>query len=310
MKKNRHQRRAEKSAPRLQVTQAVGNVLDQIDPLILAAVKIETIYNETLLANATGFFYSGYVDGKPNFWLVTNWHVITGRNADDPMKTLDDNGCVPNRIRLRLILKFDQPEYLNHAPGQLFFQDQTIELYDGDGQADWFQHPTKNKQDVAVLNASVIMNRAHLVAVSDVSNANDMAVHIGNQIFILGYPLGFTHFINTPICKSGCIASEPHLETPESGGRVVIDATTRQGMSGSPVFMREKTHYLAESGEIKRRTNATRFIGIYSSRPNILVSANLNDEDRRAEVGFYFKSSCVHEAIVNGIRGPNFGECP
>src|SRR5271166_3805241 len=89
-----------------------------------------------------------------------------------------------------------------------------------------------------------------------------MAIQIGNQVFILGYPLGFQHFIETPIWKSGVIASEPNLETPESRNRVVIDATTRQGMSGSPVIMRQKTHYLSERGNIIRHPNATRFIDL------------------------------------------------
>lgn len=139
---------------------------------------------------------------------------------------------------------------------------------------------------------------------------NDMAVEIGNKIFILGYPLGFSHFMNTPIWKGGIIASEPHLETAGIEGKVVIDATTRRGMSGAPVIMREKTHYVAENGEIKSHVNATRWIGVYASRPNILVPSGLIDEDRRAEIGYFFKSSLVIDVIRDGIRGPHFGELP
>jgi hypothetical protein len=174
----------------------------------------------------------------------------------------------------------------------------------------WYQHPTKNLQDVAVLNASVIVDRIHLVGVNEIAKTSDMAIQIGNPVLILGYPLGFSHFADTPIWKRGSIASEPHMETAESQGRVVIDATTRQGMSGSPVFMREKTHYLAENGEIKRCANATRFIGIYASRPNIPVSELLIDEDRRAEIGYFYKSGAIDETIRKGVRGPNLGECP
>ena len=100
------------------------------------------------------------------------------------------------------------------------------------------------------------------------------------------------------------------LETGDQKGRVVIDATTRQGMSGAPVIMREKTHYIADNGEIKCHINATRFIGIYASRPNIPVITDINDEDRRAEVGYFYKSGFITDAIVRGIRGPNFGDLP
>jgi hypothetical protein len=84
-----------------------------------------------------------------------------------------------------------------------------------------------------------------------------MAIQIGNPIFILGYPLGFSHFINTPIWKRGSITSEPHIETAESGLKVVIDATTRQGMSGAPVIMREKN--ALHCGKWRDQTSCQRY---------------------------------------------------
>ena len=90
----------------------------------------------------------------------------------------------------------------------------------------------------------------------------------------------------------------------------MIDATTRQGMSGSPVIMRRKTHHLSEQGEIISHANATRLIGIYASRPDIPTASDFNDEDRRAEIGFSIKAGCIHEAIANGWPGPHYGELP
>jgi Trypsin-like peptidase domain len=254
---------------------------------------------------------------KPNFWLVTNWHVLSGRNASDPTKVLHTKGSLPNRLRLSLILKPDQPEYTipQEPEPQFLKQEQTIELYHQNGAATWYQHPMKNICDVGVLNASPFVGRFLINGINQIAQQNDMAIQTGNPIFILGYPLGFSHFIDTPIWKSGCIASEPHLETTEetglSGGRVVIDATTRQGMSGAPVIMREKTHYLAENGEIKQHANATRWIGVYASRPNIpAAQVGPPDEDRRAEIGYLYKSGAVQRTIADGIRGPNFDELP
>jgi hypothetical protein len=178
--------------------------------------------------------------------------------------------------------------------------------------AEWTQHAEKNKIDVAVINTSAghLADRFHLIGINEYPIKPDMKIEVGNEVFILGYPLGFTHFMNTPIWKRGSIASEPHLETPEARKRVVIDATTRQGMSGSPVVMRAKTHYIAESGEIKTQANATRWLGIYASRPALPPVVTIADEDRRAEVGFFYKMGCVHEAIEKGVRGPAFGELP
>jgi hypothetical protein len=285
------------------------SVIEQIDPLNFTTVRVQPFYNNQHLSNATGFFYAGWLDGHPNVWLITNWHVLAGRNMNPPHKALHSQGCIPNRIRLNMVLESNQPEYVSGGP-PLLLQEYFIDLYNPTGEAFWYQHPQKTAFDVAVLNLRALVERCEMRGINHVATQNDMAIEIGNQVFILGYPLGFQHFAETPIWKSGIIASEPKLETPESRNRVVIDATTRQGMSGSPVIMRQKTHYLSERGEIAVHPNATRFIGIYSSRPDIPAATDLNDEDRRAEIGFFYKSGCIHDAIVSGIPGPRYGELP
>jgi hypothetical protein len=278
------------------------------DPLNFTAVRLRSYYNDLHLSDATGFFYAGTLDGEPNIWLATNWHVLAGRNADKPHQALHTDGCIPNRLRLNLILKRNQPEYDTALPGALLFQEQFIELYEPNGQASWTQHAEGAVFDVGIVNLKGLVGRFEMPGINHTARENDMSIQLGNQIFILGYPLGYTHFIETPIWKHGIISSEPNLETPEGKNRVVIDATTRQGMSGAPVIMREKTHYLSEKGSIVSHPNATRFVGIYASRPDI-PQGNLFDA-ARAEIGFFYKSGCVHDAIVGGGRGPHYGELP
>jgi hypothetical protein len=286
-------------------------VISQLDPLSFTTARLQPFYNETHLSNATGFFIAGTLpDGSSNFWLVTNWHVLTGRNINAPHKALHSQGCIPNRLRVNLILKSDQPEYQTVNPGQLLLKEIFIELYDSSGAALWLQHPQKSAFDIGILNLQPIVGQFEMRGVNQLASQYDMAIEIGNQVFILGYPLGFQHFMETPIWKSGIIASEPHLETTETRNRVVIDGTTRQGMSGSPVIMRQKTHSLSEKGEIIHQPNASRFIGIYSSRPDIPWAADVNDEDRRVELGYFYKAGCIDEAIRNGIPGPHYGELP
>jgi len=283
---------------------------EQIDPLNFSVMRLQPLFNETILGDATGFFYYGILNNKPNFWLVTNWHVLSGRNADNPEQVLHSKKALPNRLRLSLILKHGHAEYATRPDAHVLMQEQYIELYDQQGLAGWYQHKSKNNLDVAVINVGAAFDSFNITGINQIAMQNDMAIQIGNGVFILGYPLGFSHFISTPIWKRGSIASEPNLETPESKTRVVIDATTRQGMSGAPVIMREKTHYITEDGKIKTHVNATRWIGIYASRPNILSSENESGEDCRAEVGYFYKMRCVHDTITEGIRGPNFGSLP
>jgi hypothetical protein len=103
VKKNRHSRRAAQAVtPRKKDVYLGTDLLTHSDPLNFTTVKIQTLYNDTIIGNATGFFYFGFLGEKPNYWFVTNWHVLSGRNVQNPFKSLDSTGRVPNRIRLKL----------------------------------------------------------------------------------------------------------------------------------------------------------------------------------------------------------------
>ena len=58
----------------------------------------------------------------------------------------------------------------------------------------------KNEIDVAVINCAGWVNtdRFYVVGANEVQQ-DDMAVEVGNDVFILGYPLGFSRFLETPI---------------------------------------------------------------------------------------------------------------
>ncbi len=278
-------------------------VLTGVDPLNFSTFKITALHGEDILSHATGFFYVGILDGQPHHWLVTNWHVLCGRNADDPEIILSSTGLVPTHLSVDFLLKAGEPEYRGRE-SEALFAEVRISLYDPNGHAIWWQHRLKNEIDVAVLEPGSALDRSAFTAVNG-NNQNDMAVEIGNEVFILGYPLAYSHFMNTPIWKRGSIASEPHLKVEGTKERVVIDATTRTGMSGGPVFMRAKTHYAADDGSIKAMRNATRFIGIYASRPSLRPQAEGPLEDRSAELGFFYKSSSIYDVIRDRLPGPN-----
>jgi hypothetical protein len=95
----------------------------QIDQLNFAVVRLKSFFDTTLLGHATGFFFYGYLDGRPNHWLVTNWHVLTGRRTDDPTQILHPHSALPNRVSLTLTIKGDQPEYKSVTDGRLLQQE-------------------------------------------------------------------------------------------------------------------------------------------------------------------------------------------
>jgi hypothetical protein len=278
-----------------------------IDKLNYCVVKIEPMFNETKLSDATGFFLTGDLEGKLVLWLATNWHVLSGRHAEKPHRPLDRNCCLPNKLRLTLHSEVD--ENGNKVP--VFLQEQFISLYDDDGNAVWYQHCDGPLIDIAVINVGSAFDKAKVFGINQLASDYDMLIEIGNEVFILGYPLGFEFHKKMPIWKRGSIACEAYYETAETQSKILIDATTRSGMSGSPVIMRAKTHYISEEpGKIIMKANATRFIGIYSSRPAPVSNSSPHESDGRHELGFVYKSGVAQEVITKGIPGPKLGEPP
>jgi hypothetical protein len=283
--------------------------MPSIDTLNYCVVQVQSLVDQTPVAKATGFFYSGTIEGKASLWFVTNWHVLSGRNASDPEIILHNQLAIPNRIW------FQVPSRI--GPGgqrdenHLYFHEKFISLYDTGNLAMWYQHPTKNKVDIAVINMGQALEGHLIRGINELCAEYDMAIEIGNEVFVLGYPLGFSHFAETPIWKRGSIASEPHAETADSKNIIIIDATTRKGMSGSPVIMRYKTHYLGEDGQIKMKANASRFIGVYASRPPPGREPTYDEMEAGLsshEIAYVFKSGCVQETITHGVRGSKSGE--
>ena len=281
----------------------------QVDPLNLSVVKLTAMFDRTELGPATGFFYSAVVNNERQLFLVTNWHVVSGRNTLAPERALLSTGALPNCLRMKLLSEFGGDG--KPHPDQVFHHEKFLSLYDSNGHAVWYQHALMNEVDIAVINIGQEFDGFDVRPIDEIANFWDMAISIGDDVLVLGYPLGFSHQLEMPTWKKGCIASEPHVEVVGANGRIVIDATTRSGMSGSPVIVKAKTHYLTEGGTVVMRPNASRLLGVYSSRPVLAAPANSMDEsDRRAEVGYVYKSGLVEQIIRNGVRGHNFGDFP
>jgi hypothetical protein len=277
--------------------------IKSLDAVSFCVTPITSLLGDVELSEATAFFYSDIISNPPGLWLVSNWHVFSGRHISHPNKALKDNGAIPNRIKIQVM------KLLPNDVVELHYQ--FANLYDANGKAIWFQHRSKSEVDVAAINLGQGLKDFEVAGINKKARY-DMKIEIGNDVFILGYPLGFSHFIKTPIWKRGSIASEPHAETPESRNRIVIDATTRSGMSGSPVILREKTHYISESGEIRQHMNASRFLGVYSSRPSFRAKTSPIDglEDVRTELGYVYKAGCIEQIVRDGIPGPDYGQLP
>jgi hypothetical protein len=195
----------------------------RVDYYNLCTVPLFPHFNDCALAAATGFWYQK--DGQ--FYLATNWHVVSGRNTytGQPM---NDQGAVPNIIQ----------SHLQRPTVGLVTPRASIELYDGDGRALWWQHQLGQDVDVAVIPVEC-EGETNFVPypVNDQEDEPELLFDVGIDVFVVGYPLPLQHSYYLPIWKRASIASTPTLAF-DGLPIFLVDTLSREGMSGSPVLIR------------------------------------------------------------------------
>ena len=67
------------------------NKVITVNPYSMASYYVDMFFDDIKLSNATCFF----TKRKDKIYLVTNWHVVSGRNADTK-KCLNEMGSVPS----------------------------------------------------------------------------------------------------------------------------------------------------------------------------------------------------------------------
>src|SRR5260221_626924 len=227
------------------------------------------------LATGTGFMR----EIGDRYFLITARHNLTGRDPN----TNDAISCtcgIPNEIvldgfhvhtSLPLYRAPNDPNDPEHCP-QVFYD-----------------HPTDSTIDVAVLP---------FIAPSEwpmpwdegffdeTQNQRFVELRVTQTCFLIGFPLGLvdrtTPVHVLPIYKTAHIASEPHLDFQ---GRpiVIIDGTTRRGMSGSPVVV-SREYY---------GSDRNRLVGIYTGHYRPLGAL----ED--SALGIVYKPRVIQEIFAS-----------
>ncbi len=220
----------------------MGQPITRIDYYSLTTIPIEQCANGKSIGNATAFVWKR----REQHYLITNWHVATGRNAatgemdaivqPDMFKALfnprvTDFGKVPRDITIR----------------------------DSENRPLWFAHPLRQRGSDVVAVPLPISGDDPIIDLYPVNSARseaDLAVQIGMDVFILGYPFG-AEPPGFPVWKRGSIASEPDL-VPFGAGYLLVDTASRPGMSGAPVFRRSwGIHLLEDEGVAMDATSRT-----------------------------------------------------
>lgn len=223
-----------------------------IDPLSTQSLYLVLTKGNKELGRATGFV----VEKNKKRYLITNWHVLSGR---DPRtnQPIDPNGETPDRVYV-----------VHHAKklGTWVAKPKPEMLYDKRGERTWIEHKNGRAVDVVALPLKNLTKDVQIHPL-DLSLADaDVVPQVAMSVSIIGFPLGLTSARLFPIWKTGHIASDPDLDY-NSEPLFLIDATTRGGMSGSPVVLRTTGGYKKKDGKyVSLSGPVTLFLGVYSGR--------------------------------------------
>lgn len=205
-------------------------------PHMIHKISKATSYLETFTIDLTGKYdMRSYATGffirtDDAVLLITNWHVVSGLDPADISKAAK---ATPVLLKATVISKTQMVTEL------------TIPLYDEQLSPLWFEHPMGSEVDLAICRLPATLEKYFdFIDVHSVEDETHIAEQVANDVFIVGYPFSRDEFKNSfgndapyymPVWKRGSLAFEPGLRL--KGRMLLIDALSRAGMSGSPVFM-------------------------------------------------------------------------
>lgn len=255
--------------------------------LTLSTTPIKLVCNGHIIGNATGFF----LKPKQTWYLVTNWHVLSGR---DPRtgQCRSPTGAVPDTCLYLVPSMHDQ---------SIRWSQQAFSL--GDAllkSARWVQHPDYGQSvDVAAFPLGDTLPSQVRNILEKPGYDEGMWVDIGGEVFLPGYPLGMSAGGGFPIWKRASLASS--TEFGEGINKcILVDTATREGMSGSPCIAVSTRYYFRKAADSMKMTRvddpfAWRLMGVYSGR--------INPSDRfEAQLGTVWRENLIFDVLERGVQ--------
>ncbi len=264
-------------------------------------VLIEVLYHQGELTTdlltkdrwyfGTGFYYR--IDGKD--FLVTARHIFAGRTWREN-RPREDHPVAPTHVRITVR---GLPEDEGYDGSGLPNSAIVLSLLDDDEVPLWLEHPeSRHEIDVAALPLTGLVrtDHFHYMPIEPERTQDRERLWVTQDVFVVGFPLGLQQGYLWPLWIRGTVASEPIFPFDFNGEMYpmfLVDARTRSGQSGAPVFMLRRS-FAEDVGEQSRPR--TRFVGVYSGRAN--------DEARLpADLGFVWNPQVVGEICRGAVRG-------
>lgn len=267
-----------------------------LDDWSLRASPLQTRYKGENTGSATGFFWTE----AGRLYLITNWHVLSGRDPANRQPLDQIHGVLPDEIIYQRFIEDESfAETVEHM----------VALEQADGTFLWFEHPVYGSAvDVAAIEIPVgkqyetekgikstyvnpIQGTYSESQLKDFENGNQwhsLRQEMGADLFVLGFPLGLKPTGHFPIWKRASVATEMDVLL-EGKPAFLIDTATRKGMSGSPVISQSLT-VIPRLG-LTAVDRHLKFLGIYSGR-------HVGEKVEEAQLGIVWRQELIREIVA------------
>jgi len=244
--------------------------MPMIDEFSTKPLYLETYRDQQKLGVATGFV----VENEDSSYLITNWHVVTARNPYNNNQPISATRVAdPNVLKVW---------FHGNNLGTWIRKDIILSTADGDNL--WLEHERHEQVDVVAIPLTITDDIT--IYPIDLALADfDLMIYPSEAVSIIGFPKGLTFAGILPIWKTGHVASDIDVDW-DGKPAFLIDATTKSGMSGSPVIAKRVCIY--QTSRTNQIGNAVRFLGVYSGR---------EISEDRVEIGFVWKPRVISEII-------------
>jgi len=214
-----------------------------VDPLFLCATRVSTLWQGSVLTNASGFFF----ERGARLYLVTSRHVVLDESTQHRPDQLEIELHTDGH-NLALSVGYSVPLYASSQP--LWRQGRDA---GGDIDVAVIELDRRQLPPGGVLRAFTAANLG--TSFADVSACEPLAV--------VGFPLGFHDALHhLPGVRQAAMASSYGMRFGGEG-YFLTDARTHRGMSGAPVVMPRR------DGGHAATALPWRLLGVHSARLDV-----------------------------------------